>query len=203
MWNEVAESASDTDLGSGGQMLLPGLRDESNTVRHLTVGAGKDGNIYVVNRDAMGKFNASANQIWQELDGVLPGGVWSTPAYFNNAVYYADVGGTLKAFGITNAKLSSAPTSQTSTSFAYPGTSPTVSANGTDNAILWAAENANPAVLHAYDATNLARELYNSNQAANGRDSVASGNKFIAVTIADGKVFLATVNSVGVFGLLP
>ena len=203
MWNEVAESASDTDLGSGGQMLLPGLRDESNTVRHLTVGAGKDGNIYVVNRDAMGKFNASANQIWQELDGVLPGGVWSTPAYFNNAVYYADVGGTLKAFGITNAKLSSAPTSQTSTSFAYPGTSPTVSANGTDNAILWAAENANPAVLHAYDATNLARELYNSNQAANGRDNVASGNKFIAVTIADGKVFLATVNSVGVFGLLP
>jgi hypothetical protein len=201
MWNEVAESNSDTDLGSGGQMLLPDLNDESNTVRHLVVGAGKDGNIYVVNRDAMGKFNASANQIWQELDGALPGGVWSTPAYFNNAVYYADVGGSLKAFGITSAKLSSAPTSQTSTSFAYPGTSPSVSANGTSNAILWSAENANPAVLHAYDATNLARELYNSNQAANGRDNVAAGNKFITVTVADGKVFLGTVNSVGVFGL--
>jgi hypothetical protein len=66
---------------------------------------------------------------------------------------------------------------------------------------VWAAENTNPAVLHAYDATNLARELYNSNQAANGRDSFAAGNKFIAVTIADGKVFLGTVNSVGVFGL--
>jgi hypothetical protein len=201
MWNEVAESMSDTDLGSGGQLLLPDLSDASNTVRHLAVGAGKDGNIYVVNRDAMGKFNASANQIWQELDGALPGGVWSTPAYFNNAVYYADVGGTLKSFGITNAKLSSAPTSQTGTSFGYPGTSPSVSANGTANAILWAAENANPAVLHAYDATNLARELYNSNQAANGRDNVAAGNKFIAVTVADGKVFLGTVNSVGVFGL--
>ena len=141
------------------------IRDRSNTVRHLVVGAGKDGNIYVVNRDAMGKFNASANQIWQELDGALPGGVWSTPAYFNNTVYYADVGGSLKAFGISSAKLSSAPTSQTSTSFAYPGTSPSVSANGTSNAILWSAENASPAVLHAYDATNLARELYNSNQA--------------------------------------
>jgi hypothetical protein len=203
MWNEVAESQSDTDLGSGGQMLLPDLQDASNTVQHLAVGAGKDGNIYVVNRDSMGKFNASANQVWQELDGALPGGVWSTPAYFNNAVYYADVGGTLKAFGITSAKLSNAPVSQTGTSFAYPGTSPTVSANGASNAIVWAAENASPAVLHAYDATNLARELYNSNQAANGRDHVAAGNKFIAVTIADGKVFLGTVNSVGVFGLLP
>jgi len=201
MWNEVAESNSDLDLGSGGELLLPDLTDDSNTVRHLVVGAGKDGNIYVVNRDAMGKFNATANQIWQELDGALPGGVWSTPAYFNNAVYYADVGGTLKAFGITNAKLSSAPTSQTSTSFGYPGASPTISANGTSNAIVWAAENTSPAVLHAYDATNLARELYNSNQAANGRDSFAAGNKFIAVSVADGKVFLGTVNSVGVFGL--
>jgi hypothetical protein len=202
MWNEVAESNSDTDLGSGGQLLLPDLTDASNTVRHLMVGAGKDGNIYVVNRDTLGKFNASTNNIWQELSGALPGGVWSTPAYFNNAVYYADVGGTLKAFGITSAKLSSAPTSQTGTSFAYPGALPTVSANGTSNGIIWAAENVNPAVLHAYDATNLAHELYNSTQAANGRDNVAAGNKFIAVTIADGKVFLGTVSSVGVFGLL-
>jgi hypothetical protein len=201
MWNEVAESNSDLDLGSGGELLLPDLTDESNTVRHLVVGAGKDGNIYVVSRDAMGKFNATANQIWQEVDGALPGGVWSTPAYFNNALYYADVGGTLKAFGISNAKLSSAPTSQTSTSFGYPGTSPTISANATSNAIVWAAENTSPAVLHAYDATNLTRELYNSTQAANGRDSFAAGNKFIAVSIADGKVFLGTVNSVGVFGL--
>jgi len=150
----------------------------------------------------MGKYSASTNNIWQELSGALPGGVWSTPAYFNNAVYYADVGGTLKAFGITSAKLSSAPTSQTGTAFAYPGASPTISANGTSNAIAWAAENVSPAVLHAYDAANLAHELYNSTQAANGRDSVAAGNKFVAVTIADGKVFLGTVSSVGVFGLL-
>lgn len=202
MWNEVAESNADTDLGSGGQMLLPDLKDASNVVRQLIVGAGKDGNIYVADRNTMGKFNSSSNHIWQELDGVLPGGVWSTPAYFNNAVYYADVGGRLKAFSITSAKLSSAPSSQTTTAFGYPGASPTVSANGASNGIVWAAENASPAVLHAYDAANLATELYNSTQAANGRDSVAAGNKFIAVTIADGKVFLGTTTSVGVFGLL-
>jgi hypothetical protein len=202
MWNEVTESNSDLDLGSGGQMLLPDLADAGKTVRHLVVGAGKDGNIYVVDRDAMGKYNASANRIWQELDGVVPGGVYATPAYFNNTVYYADVGGTLKAFVIAGAKLSSAPASQTVTSFTYPGSSPSVSANGALNAIVWAPENADPAVLHAYDATNLARELYNSTQAPNGRDSVATGNKFITATVADGKVFLGTVKSVAVYGLL-
>jgi hypothetical protein len=151
----------------------------------------------------MGKFNPAKNLIWQELDGVLPGGIWSTPAYFNNTIYYADVGGSLKAFGIVSAKLSAAPTSQTTTAFAFPGACPTVSANGTANAIVWASENTSPAVLHAYDATNLAHELYNSTQAANGRDNAGAGNKFIAPTIADGKVFLGTQNSVGVYGLLP
>ena len=74
-------------------MLLPDLTDSTNTVRHLMVGAGKDGNIYVVNRDSMGKFNATSNNIWQQLSGVLPGGIWSTPAYFNGTVYYGDVSG--------------------------------------------------------------------------------------------------------------
>jgi hypothetical protein len=86
--------------------------------------------------------------------------------------------------------------------FAYPGTSPVISANATANAIVWAYQNTTPAVLHAYDATNLSHELYNSNQAANSRDQFGAGNKFIAPTVADGKVFVATTNSVGVFGLL-
>jgi hypothetical protein len=86
--------------------------------------------------------------------------------------------------------------------FVYPGTTPSISANGLANAIVWAAENSDPAVLHAYDATNLSRELYNSNQAPNGRDQFGAGNKFITPTIADGKVFVGTQNSVGVFGLL-
>lgn len=86
IWNEVAETAADSDLGSGGEMLLPDLKDSTNTVRHLMVGAGKDGNIYVVDRDSMGKFNASMNQIWQQLPAAVPSGVFSSPAYFSITV---------------------------------------------------------------------------------------------------------------------
>ena len=109
MSNEVAESSMDQDLGSGGEMLLPDLMDSANTVRHLAVGAGKDGNIYVVDRDSMGKFSAGSNNNYQTLNGVLPGGILSTPAYFNGTVYYGDVSGTLKAFAISSAKLGAAP----------------------------------------------------------------------------------------------
>ena len=202
MSNEVSESGNDVDLGSGGEMLLPDLTDASGATRQVVVGAGKDSNIYVVDRSNMGKFSASGNQIWQELDGVLPGGVWATPAYFSNTVYYGDNGGTLKAFAITQAKLATAPSAQTTTAFAYPGTSPAISANGTGNGILWAHENTSPAVLHAYDATDLSKELYNSSQAANGRDQFGAGNKFITPTIADGKVMVGTQSAVAVFGLL-
>jgi hypothetical protein len=203
MYNAVGESASDLDLGSGGGMLLPDVTDAAGTVHHLMVGAGKDGNLYVVSRDSLGKFDASDNsQIWQELSGALPGGVWSTPAYFNNTVYYCDVGQTLKAFALTNAKLVATPKSQTLRMFGYPGTAPSVSANGTANGIVWAHQNGNPAVLHAYDATNLAHEIYNSTQAANNRDQFGTGNKYITPTVADGKVFVGTTASVAVFGLL-
>ena len=203
MSGEVAESSGDIDLGSGGVMLLPDMTDAKGTVQHLAVGAGKDGNLYVVSRDNMGKFTSVGNNIWQELDGVLGAGVWSTPAYFNSTIYYGPQAGPLKAFAVTNALLSSSPTSQTSVQFAYPGTFPVVSANGAANAIVWAYENTSPAVLHAYAAGNLATELYNSNQASNGRDQFGAGNKYIAPVVADGKVFVATTNSVAVFGLLP
>jgi hypothetical protein len=202
MSNEVAESNADLDLGSGGEMLLPDLMDSANAVRHLMVGAGKDGNIYVVDRDSMGKFNAGTNKNYQTLNGALPGGIWSTPAYFNGAVYYGDVSGTLKAFTISSAKLSAAPQSQSSAQFTYPGTAPSVSALGAANGIVWAHENTNPAVLHAYDAANLAHELYNSSQAAANRDQFGAGNKYITPTVADGKVFVGTTNAVAIFGLL-
>ncbi len=202
MYNTVQESNNDEDLGSGGAMLLPDLMDNNGQVHHLAVGAGKDTNIYVVDRDNMGKFNPNNNNaIYQELVGVLPGGVWANPAYFNNTVYYGSVGQSLKAFPISNAKLASSPSSQTSTSFEYPGTSPSVSANGTSNGIVWAVENSNPAVLHAYDATNLANELYNSNQAGS-RDQFGPGNKFITPVIVNGKVFVGTQTGVAEFGLL-
>ncbi len=202
MYNTVQESNADEDLGSGGVVVLPDLMDNNGQVHQLAVGAGKDTNIYVVNRDNMGKWNPSNNnQIYQELQGALPGGVWSKPAYFNNTIYYGDVGDRLKAFSISNAKLSTSPTSQTTNTFAFPGTTPSVSANQSSNAIVWAVENSNPAVLHAYDATNLAHELYNSNQAGS-RDQFGAGNKFITAIVANGRVFVGTQTGVAVFGLL-
>jgi hypothetical protein len=106
MFNQASENGSDIDLGSGGAMVIPDFTSGGQTV-HLAVGAGKDGNLYVVNRDAMGKFNSGNNGgIYQELSGALPGGVWAMPAYFNNTVYYGSVGNVLQAFQITNAKLS-------------------------------------------------------------------------------------------------
>jgi outer membrane protein assembly factor BamB len=203
MSSAPTESANDTDLGSGGEMLLPDLTDATSTVKHLAVGAGKDGHIYVVDRDNMGKYSPTVNNIWQDVSGALGDGIFGTPAYFNGRIYYGPQQQPLKAFSISAAKLSSSPTSQTATSFTFPGTAPAVSANGTSNGIVWAHENTSTAVLHAYDATDLSHELYNSNQAANGRDNFGTGNKFITPTIADGKVFVGTTNGVAVFGTLP
>jgi Immunoglobulin domain len=199
--NTVAESNADQDLGSGGAIALPDVKDSGGTTRHLAVGAGKDAIIYVVDRDAMGKFNASTDQIYQEINGQI-GGVFSMPAYFNGAVYYGSVGDSIKTFPVVSAKLAATPSSQTANTFSYPGTTPSISANGATNGIVWAVENGGTAVLHAYDATNLATEFYNSNQAANSRDQFG-GNKFITPMIANGKVFVGTPNSVAVFGLLP
>ena len=202
MDNEASENGSDTDLGSGGAIVLPDLKNGSGNTVHLAVGAGKDSNLYLVNRDSMGKFSSNNSSVYQELAGALPGGVWAIPAYFNNLVYYGSVGSPIQAFSITNAMLSPTAIAQTQTSFGYPGATPSVSANGASNGIVWAVENNSPAVLHAYSATNL-NELYNSNQAANGRDQFGAGNKFITPMIANGKVFVGTTNGVAVFGLLP
>jgi hypothetical protein len=201
MDNESSENGSDTDLGSGGALVLPDQTDGAGTVWHLAVGAGKDGNLYLVNRDSMGKFSSKNNNIYQELAGALPGGIWSMPAYFNGTIYYGPVGSPLYAFQFSDAQLSASPVVQTSNSFGYPGTIPSISANTSSNGIVWAAESTNPAVLHAYNAMNLA-ELYNSNQAASGRDHFGAGNKFSAPAIANGKVYVGTTTGVGVFGLL-
>jgi hypothetical protein len=200
--NTVSESAADTDFGSGGPLLLPDVVDSTGTTRHLAVGSGKDANIYVVDRENMGKFNASADNIYQQINGQLGGGVWAKPSYFNGTVYYGAVGDTIKAFPIAGGKLATSPSSQSAHSFGYPGATPSISANGTAGGIVWVVENGGTAVLHAYDATNLTNELYNSNQAANSRDHF-SGNKFITAMVANGKVYVGTPNSVAVFGLLP
>ena len=202
-YNLQSESDADQDLGSGGAMLLPDQIDAKGKTRHLAVGAGKDTNIYVVDRDNMGKFNASSNNaVYQELPNALSGGAWSMAALFNNTVYYAGNGDHLKAFPITSALLATAPASESVNSFPYPGATPSVSSNGAQNGIVWAIENQGGAgVLHAYDTTNLPTELYDSNQAPNGRDHF-SDNKFVPPMIANGKVYVGTTNSVAVFGLL-
>jgi hypothetical protein len=201
-FDTVAASNADTDLGSGGAIVLPDLIDGNGATRHLAVGAGKDGHMYVVDRDAMGKWNASANLNYQDITNALGGSVFSMPAFFNNTLYYGAAGATLKAFPIVNARVASTAASTTATSFAYPGTTPSISASGSTNGIVWAVENSNPAVLHAYDAANLAHELYNSKQAAGSRDSFGAGNKFITPTIVNGHVYVGTTTGVAEFGLL-
>ncbi|HVB36152.1 MAG TPA: immunoglobulin domain-containing protein [Candidatus Acidoferrales bacterium] len=208
MFNTVNESNIDQDLGSGGALVLPDFVDASGTTRHLAVGAGKDDNIYVVDRDSMGKFNPSNNNaIYQEIpsgSGLISStGVYAMPAYFNNKIYYGAVNDALRAFTITNARLIAPAASVSANTFGYPGTTPSISANGASNAIVWAVESESgvPAILHAYDATNLANELYNSNQAG-GRDQF-TGNKFVTPMIANGKVFVGTPTGVAVFGPIP
>src|SRR5256885_3511891 len=154
--NTVAESNADQDFGSGGGILLVDVVDGGGVTRHLSVGAGKDSLIYVVNRDSMGKFNSTTDQIYQEISGQLGGGVFSMPAYFNGTVYYGAVGDALKAFPIISGKLKTTPATQSTHHFGYPGTTPSVSANGTTNGIVWAIENSG-AILFAYDATDLTK----------------------------------------------
>jgi hypothetical protein len=205
-YDSINESNNDVDLGSGGSLLLPDMVDANGVVRHLMVGAGKDTNIYVGDRDNLGKYNSANNDaLYEELPDVLPGGAWSMPAYFNYAVYYGGVGDSLKAFSITNALLGTTPSSKSATTFGYPGATPSVSANGTANGIVWALESStgSTAVLHAYDASNLGTELYNSTQAAGNRDGFGTGNKFITPMIVNGKVYVGTPNGAAVFGLLP
>lgn len=202
MSNTLTESQADEDLGSGGALVLPDMTDSNGTVHRLAVGAGKDGIIYVVNRDSMGKFNAASNNIFQQLGGELAGMEFGAPAYYSNTVYFGSIGDYIKAFGVSATGLTATPTSKTPTSFGTPGATPSISADGSANGIVWAVENGDTAVLHAYDAANLATELYNSNQAANGRDQFGAGNKFITPMIANGKVYVGTPTGVAVFGLL-
>ena len=201
MSNTTSESGGDVDLGSGGVLLLPPLNDANGQPQALAVGAGKDQHIYVVDRNNLGKFSPVTNLIYQDLPNSLTGPVFSSPAWFNGKLYYGAVGDHLKAFVYLNGAFGASSVSQSSNTFGYPGTTPSISANGTLNGIVWAAENGDPAVLHAYDAADLSRELYNSAQAANGRDNFGSGNKFIVPTVVNGKVYVGTTNGVGVFGL--
>jgi hypothetical protein len=202
--NTVVESSQDLDLGSGGVLVLPDVTDINGNVQHLAIGGGKTRVLYVVNRDSMGKFDSNADHIYQPLYSTITGPVFTAPAFYNNTIYIGPAGDHLKALPVVNAMVATSASSQTTSpagNWNFPGLAPVISANGNTNGIVWGVENTTPvAVLHAYNAGNLANELYNSNQAGT-RDQFGN-NKFISPTIANGKVYVGTKTGVMVFGLL-
>ena len=199
--NEAHLSNRDLDLASGGVILLP---DQPGSFPHEAVQAFKTGEIFLLNRDNLGKVG-SANAI-QDIN-FNRGGYWSTAAYWNGNVYLIGVSGPVTQWTLSNGKLPTTPTHSGATSYSYPGATPSVSANNTRNAILWAIETAGQvqggaaAVLHAYDATNVATEFYNSNQAGT-RDVPGAAVKYSVPTIANGKVYIGTQTDVDVYGIL-
>jgi len=207
--DQVALSAADLDLGSGAALLLP---DQAGPHPHLLVTAGKGGTIYLIDRDNMGHFNPTDDsQIVQSLPNIFPNpggsntlGNFSVAVYFNGFVYFSPVAGTIQAFQLSNGLLSTAPTSQSVATYAFPGGMLAISANGTTNGILWAVQRVGattPGVLHAFKATDLGVELYNSNQAAGSRDTLDIAAKFNIPLVANGKVYVASVSQLTVYGL--
>ncbi|HKF04553.1 MAG TPA: hypothetical protein VKB49_19680 [Candidatus Sulfotelmatobacter sp.] len=212
--DNVFLATNDADLGSGGNVLVPG----SATYPHELLGGGKDGNIFVINRDSMGGYNNQSNNVLQtvhigtsQLDNIF-----CTPVYWNGLVYFHSNGAVLRAFswkasGTAGQQLSSNAVSTGATVFGQHGATPSLSANGNTNGIIWEIDNSayvntnpstsGPAVLHAYDATNLADELYNSAQAGS-RDQAGLALKFTSPTIANGKVFVPTGSELDIYGLL-
>ena len=205
-YNQATLQTLDQDFGSGGCLFLP---DQPGPFPHLMVCAGKEGRIYLINRDQFTSdndhFNASTTAVdfvVQNIPGQLGGGCYDTPVFFNGSVFFAASGNRLKAFALTNGMFATNPISTGPRIFASPGATPVVSANGTNNGILWAMANANPAVLTAYNPSNLMAELYNSAQAAANRDRLTNGVKFTLPIVANGKVYAGNQYRVSVFGLL-
>jgi len=204
-FNQQALDDSDLDLGSGGVLLLP---DSVGSIAHphLLVGAGKEGRLYLLDRDNLGHFNPIADsQIVQSITNI--GSCFDTPVCFNQTLYYCGESSRLIAFQITNATILTPPMAQSSNIFGYPGPTPAISASGTNNAIVWmiqsqGASSHQPAVLRAYNATNVALEIYDSLQADSGtRDNPGDPVKFTVPSAANGKVYVGAQQSLAVYGL--
>jgi hypothetical protein len=214
-YNEALLDSEDGDLGSGGPILLPPFTLSSGGTLNALAQIGKSGDIYLLNRNNLGGFNASGDQITQSVQTPEGGGnnwgygVWGSPAYWNQRLY---VGGTrpgtksaLLAFTITNGVLSTSAASQSAYLFGYPGPMPSISANGATNGIVWvlddSAYNVGPDVLLAYDATNLANLLYSSNTNPT-RDNPGIATSYTHPVVANGKVYVGADNVLSVYGLL-
>ncbi len=210
------DQLNDLDVASGGILLLP---TQSGTFPDELIQGTKDGSIYLINRDQMTTNNqhycagcTSDPEIVQEI---LNAGnvVWlyAAPTYFNNMVYFWGSNDVLKAYTLTSGRLSASPSSSSTITFAFPGATPSISANGTTNGILWAIDSSQygnpgpgpgPAVLHAINPSNVAHEYYNSTQAGS-RDRAGNAVKFAVPSIANGKVYLGTQTEIDVYGLCP
>jgi hypothetical protein len=206
--NAVLESMSSAPL------LLPDSAG-SATEPHLLIGGSKEGNLYVVNRDAMGGFDPgpcpdAATRVQTISTGTGP--ILSTPLFWNNFVFVAPGSGNLTVFPMTAGILAASPSAlSTQETLGPQGATPVISANGTDNAILWLIDTSGalatpantPAVLRAYDPNNLSNEIYNSTIAAGSRDQAGLAVKFTVPTVANGKVYVGTQTELDVYGLLP
>jgi hypothetical protein len=210
-FDQAAMARDDLDLGSAGVVLLP---DQPGPYPHLAVTSGKNGHIYVLNRDALGGYRAEGNrnpQVVQEISGLRE--QMGTPAYWNGYAYFGSgvspFKDSIRAFTIHNGMLSHPAASQTQAIYSVTRNTVSVSANGDQNGIVWAVQTdgyytpkpPGAAILRAYDARNLGRELYNSNQRL-ARDNPGPASKFTVPTIASGKVFVGTANQLSVYGLL-
>lgn len=205
-YNQQTLSEDDVDLGSGGVLLLP---DQGTGVPHrfLAVQVGKQGSIYLLDRTHMGHYSEEGNLVVQALENAI-GGLWSTPSWWNNNVYFGGIDDYLRqyTFDSTTGLLSPMAASQSQTYFGYPGPTVSISANGDSDAIAWVLQTDDQSVtdgasLHAYDANNLADEFYNSAM-NNSRDNPGGAVKFSVPTIANGKVYVPGAQSLSVFGLL-
>lgn len=198
-YDQQTMSQNDLDLGSGGALLLP---DQSGNYPHLILGAGKTGNIYVINRDNMGQYNPNGNsQIVQYITGQL-GAVYGAPVYWNNNVYFVPVHDAIKAFSVTNGLLSTTPVAK-SFNVQSQG-NPSISANGNSNGILWMVRSylTTSTMLSAFNASALKTELYNTTKAGS-RDTLGGIMRFVTPTIANGRVYVGTDTQLVVYGLFP
>lgn len=209
--DQATLTGNDSDFGVGGASLI--LPNQTGPFAHLILTADKQGRIYLLNRDALGHFNSNANP---DIQDFLDGGfntIHSNLVFFNNFLYLVPDGGPAESwsFNTSTGLFDTTPQSKSAHTFGTngrdgAGSNFTISANGTQNGILWAIDysqyGTGPAVLHAFDTTNLSRELYNSAQAANNRDQAAIAVKFAAPTVANGRVYVGGRNALTVYGLL-
>jgi len=219
-YNQAFLDTQDLDLGSSGVVILP---DQPTSPTHLLVAAGKQGQLYLINRDSMGSYcnGCTSDNVVQSFPAFQNyGSFWGSPAFWQNHLYLGGTqelpaaGDKLKVFDFNPSthSFATAPSSQSSTVFGYPGSNPSVSSQTASGGIVWApdissygfpAPTQGPAILHAYDATNLGTELWNSSQATGGRDQAGDAVKFSVPIVANGKVYLGTRTEVDVYGLLP